>query len=100
MTSATATAEQRYDAALAALAELPTEVSELRALGEVSLLRINELHATASRVLGAGGALIAGEVAYRSRAALGMSGLAQRTGFRTPERLLTPTTGVTKQQAR
>jgi hypothetical protein len=93
-------AEQRYEAAIAALASLPSEVSELRELSEVSLLRINELHATASRMLGAAGALIAGEVVHRSRPALGMTGLAQRTGFRTPERLLTQTTGVTKQQAR
>jgi hypothetical protein len=103
MTSTTATAVQhpaveRYDAAIAALAELPTGVADVRELSESVLLRINDLHAKASRVLGAAGALIAGEVAYRSRPALGMSGLAQRTGFRTPERLITQTTGATKQE--
>ncbi len=100
MTSTTATAEQRYDAALAALADLPSEIEELRSLSEQSLLRINELHAVASRALGAAGAVIAGEVAHRSRPALGMTGLAQRAGFRTPERLLTQTTGATKQQVK
>jgi hypothetical protein len=85
---------------LDALAQLPTEVAALRGLDEKSLLSLNDLQAQASRRLGAGGALVAGEVAHRSRPALGMSGLAQRTGFRTPERLLTQTTGVTKQQAR
>jgi hypothetical protein len=100
MTSAAATAEERYTRALDVLADLPTDVSELRGLSEESLLRINELHASGSRIFGAAGAAIAGEVAHRSRPALGMAGLAQRTGFRTPERLLTQTTGATKQQVK
>ena len=94
------TAEERYLNALDALASLPTDVSELRGLSEESLMRINEFHARGSRVLGAAGAAIAGEVAHRSRPALGMSGLAQRSGFRTAERLLTQTTGATKQQVK
>jgi hypothetical protein len=85
---------------LAALEQLPTDVRMLRALGEADFMRLNDLQAEASRRLGAGGALIAGEVGYRSRPALGMSGLAQRTGFRTAERLLTQTTGATKQQVK
>ena len=100
MTSTDATVEERFDAALVALAGLPSDVSELRGLSETSLLRITELHAAASRLLGSVGALVAGEVAYRSRPALGMKGLAQRTGFRTPERLLTRTTGETKQHVK
>ncbi len=84
---------------VAALELLPTDALALRQLDEATFLRINDLQAQASRRLGAGGAVIAGEVAHRSRPALGMSGLAQRTGFRTPERLITQTTGVTKQQA-
>ena len=84
---------------VAALEQLPTDALALRGLDEKKFLRINDLQARASRRLGAGGAVIAGEVAYRSRPALGMGGLAQRAGFRTPERLLTQTTGVTKQQA-
>ncbi|HEX4400682.1 MAG TPA: DUF222 domain-containing protein [Galbitalea sp.] len=83
----------------AALEQLPTDALALRGLDEEAFLRINDLQAQASRRLGGGGALIAGEVAHRSRPALGMSGLAQRAGFRTPERLITQTTGVTKQQA-
>ena len=84
--------------AVAVLAKLPSAVMELRGLDESSVLRLVDLQAQASRFLGAGGALIAGEVAHRSRPALGMTGLAQRSGFRTPERLLTQTTGATKQQ--
>ena len=100
MSPTSATVEERFDAALLALAALPTEVSELRGLSESSLLRITEVQAIGARVLGSAGALIAGEVAHRSRPALGMKGLAQRTGFRTPERLLTQTTGATKQQVK
>jgi hypothetical protein len=84
--------------AVAVLAKLPADVMGLRALDESTLLKLNDLQAQASRYFGAAGAAIAGEVAHRSRPALGMSGLAQRTGFRTPERLLTQTTGATKQQ--
>jgi Domain of unknown function (DUF222) len=84
---------------VAALAQVPTDVASLRDLDESSILTVVALQAQASRRLGAGGALIAGEVAHRSRPALGMGGLAQRTGFRTPERLFTQTTGVTRQQA-
>jgi hypothetical protein len=86
---------------VSALAQLPTDdVLSLRGLSDDVFLQINDLQAQASPRLGAGGALVAGQVAHRSRAALGMSGLAQRTGFRIPKRLLTQTTGVTRQQAR
>jgi hypothetical protein len=80
------------------LSQLPTGALALRGLGEGAFLSVNALQSQA-RLLGAGGALVADEVAHRSRPALGMSGLAQRKGFRTPERMLTQTTGVTKQQA-
>jgi Domain of unknown function (DUF222) len=83
---------------VAALEQVPTDALSLRGIDESMFLNLVELQARAARHLGAGGAVIAGEVAYRSRPALGMRGLAQRTGFRTPERLLTLTTGATKQQ--
>ena len=89
-----------WSGVVAALSLLPTGVHALRGLDEQTVLQLNNLQAAASRRLGAGGALIAGEVAHRSRPALGMNGLAQRTGFRTPERLLTQTTGATKQQVK
>jgi hypothetical protein len=88
-----------WSAAVDALSQLPSDVMVLRGLNEARFLELNDLQAQASRILAAAGALIAGEVAHRSRPALGMSGLAQRHGFRTPERMLTQTTGVTKQQA-
>jgi len=82
-----------------ALEKLPMDALALRGLDEAVFLSINDLQAMASRLLGAGGAVVAGEVAYRSRPSLGHSGLAQRKGFRTPERMLTQTTGMTRQQA-
>jgi hypothetical protein len=85
---------------VAALAQVPTDATSLRGLDESAVVKLVELQAHASRLLGAAGAVIAGEVAYLSRPALGMNGLAQRTGFRTPERLLTQTTGATKQQVK
>jgi hypothetical protein len=100
MTSMSESVEERFNTALVALAALPTDVFELRQLSEESLLRVTELQATAARVIGSAGALIAGEIGHRSRPALGMSGLAQRTGFRTAERLLAKSTGATKQQVK
>jgi hypothetical protein len=44
-------------------------------------------------------AVIAGELAHRSRPALGSDGLAQREGFRTPEEMVRVTTGSTAREA-
>jgi hypothetical protein len=66
---------------VAALMQVPTNATSLRGVDESMVLRLVELQVQASRLLGAGGAVIAGEVAHRSRPALGMGGLAQRTGF-------------------
>ena len=89
---------ERYRAAVAVLAELPTEVAVFRELDEAVLLELNDLQTLAGLMLGASGALIAGEIAHRSRAALGHEGLAQRNGHRTLEGFLKHTTGATRQQ--
>jgi Domain of unknown function (DUF222) len=89
---------ERYQAALDALDTLPYDVSELRGLDETVILRINQMHASAARKLGAAGAVIAGDLAYRSRPELGSGGLARRSGHRTVENLLKTTTGATKEQ--
>jgi Domain of unknown function (DUF222) len=93
-----ATPLDAWAAAVAVLAALPTDAAGLRRLDEPTLLKLNSLSASAARLLGSGSAIIAGEIAHRSRPALGMNGLAQRTGHRTPERFLAATTGATKQQ--
>lgn len=87
----------RFDAAVASLGALPRDITELRALDEATLLRLNALHAEAARLLGASGATIAGEISHRSRPELGAAGLAQRSGHRTPENFIRATTGATKE---
>jgi hypothetical protein len=99
MTSdAPATAIERYETAIDALRALDLDVVELRACDESTVLLLNSMQAEAGRLLGAAGAAIAGDLAYRSRAALGGEGLARRTGHRTIENLLKSTTGATKEQ--
>src|ERR1700742_2171971 len=89
---------ERYRTALGVLGDLPTDVTLLRQISEAELLELNDLHTRAGRMLGAAGAAIAGELAYRSRPELGGEGLARRTGHRTVENLLKTTTGATKEQ--
>jgi stage V sporulation protein SpoVS len=94
----TATLE-RYRAAGVALSMLPAAVVDYRALEESALLDLNAECSAMERSLAARRALIAGEIAHRSRPALGAQGLAQRTGHRTVEGFLKHTAGVTGQQA-
>jgi hypothetical protein len=88
----------RYRAAAGALAELPTEVAVFRELDDAVLLQLQELQTAATLMLEASEALIAGEIAYRSRPSLGNEGMAQRTGHRTPEQFIKQMTGATRQQ--
>ena len=94
-----ATIIERYQTALDALRALDLDVVQLRECDESTVLQANSMQAEAGRLLGAAGAVIAGDLAYRSRAALGGEGLARRTGHRTVENLLKSTTGATKEQA-
>jgi hypothetical protein len=89
---------ERYRTAVGVLGELPTDVTVLRDIPETELLELNQLHTHAGRLIGAAGAAIAGELAYRSRPQLGSGGLARRSGYRTVENLLKTTTGATKEQ--
>jgi len=98
MSAHSAAVIERYHTAIAALRELPNDVMQLRDMDEAAVLQINSLHAEAGRLLGAAGAVIAGDLAYRSRPELGGDGLARRTGHRTVENLLKLTTGATKEQ--
>ncbi|HEY4268444.1 MAG TPA: HNH endonuclease signature motif containing protein [Galbitalea sp.] len=99
MTFAPPSPLDRFRAAARALANLPTEVPEYRALAESELLAINDECAAMERVLAARRALIAGEAAHRSRPALGSDGLARRSGHRTVESFLKHTAGLSGQQA-
>jgi len=86
-------------AAVVALDAVPRSIAVIGALSDESLLQQVEVAATLQRLASTHAALLAGEVARRSQRVLGQPGLAQRTGFRTPEELVRATTGSTKQQA-
>jgi hypothetical protein len=90
---------ERYRSAVAVLSELPANIAVYRLMTEPDLLELNQLHATALRIVGSSGALIAGEIAYRSAPSLGSRGLAQRAGHRTPEQFIKITTGSTGRDA-
>jgi Domain of unknown function (DUF222) len=95
----TSTLLDDLDTASAALGRVSVDVAEFRSLDEASLLELNRRWADANRILGATGALIAGEVARRSAPELGSEGLARRSGLRTPEQFIKVTTGLPAQQA-
>ena len=83
----------------AAAAALPRDSATLAELPEDELLALPALFADITRQLESSAAAVAGEIARRSTRALGFAGLAQRTGFRTPERLLQQLTGSTSREA-
>ncbi len=82
-----------------AASALPTAVGAVRGLDDDDLLGAQRTLAEARRAIDASASLIAGEIGYRSRRELGYSGLAQREGFRTPEKLVQFTTGSTARDA-
>jgi hypothetical protein len=90
---------ERSRAAESMLAALSTDVSDYRALDEAALLELNRVLAAAEVSLGAVRAVVAGEIAHRSRGALGSEGLAQRSGFRTVEQFIKISTGSTARDA-
>jgi hypothetical protein len=90
---------ERYRAAAAVLAELPTDAALYRAASETALLEANRLFATSQLSLRNGGALVAGEIAHRSAPELGSRGLAQRAGARNAEQFIKTTNGMTGRDA-
>ncbi|MES2093643.1 MAG: DUF222 domain-containing protein [Actinomycetota bacterium] len=71
----------------------------VQALVDDHLLGAQRILAEARRALEASASAVAGEIAHRSRRELGHHGLAQRLGFRTPEKLVQHTTGSTARDA-
>lgn len=90
---------EALDALRVATAALPTSVAAVRAIDDDLLLSSQRTLAQARRALDASAAVIAGEVGHRSRRELGYDGLAQRQGFRTPQKLVQHTTGSTARDA-
>ena len=85
--------------ALSSACSLPTRVEAVRPLPDADLLAAQRALADTRRALDAAASLVAGEIAHRSRRELGYDGLAQRTGHRTPEKLVQHTTGSTARDA-
>ena len=84
---------------VAELERAPIAAGDLRLLGDDDLLSLTELGAHARRLVDARTALIAGELARRSRPELAHDGLAQRLGHRTVEELVRVTTGESRRDA-
>ena len=91
--------ESHFETALAALEDLPRDAVVYSQLTDASLLRLTTFMGQLQRAVGTSSALISGEVAHRSSAELGHAGLAQSTGFRTPEELIRSATGGTARDA-
>jgi hypothetical protein len=83
----------------ASLALAEYSAGEVRALGDTELMDAQRATAETRRRIDAMAALLASEVAYRSRRDLGYEGLAQKTGARTPEALVQQLTGTTAREA-
>ncbi|HUG49450.1 MAG TPA: DUF222 domain-containing protein [Terrimesophilobacter sp.] len=82
-----------------AVEALPTDLAVARELDDAALLTAQHRIAAARAKLDACASLLAGETGYRSRHDLGLKGLAQREGFRTPEALVQHATGGSARQA-
>ena len=74
-------------------------VEGLPSVGDAELLRLVAASASNERVARAHSALLAGELVRRSAPELGHDGLAQKSGHRTPQKLIQATTGVTAREA-
>src|ERR1700743_1819726 len=99
MSEAPPTLEEQYRTAIDSVVALPKDVGVYRAQSEKGALKIAALQAELARAVAATAAVVAGDLAYRSRPELGGEGLAHRSGFRTVEHLVKATTGASKQQA-
>ena len=82
-----------------AVETLPTDLTAVKSLDDATLLQAQHRIALARTKLDACASLLAGETGYRSRHDLGLQGLAQREGFRTPEALVQHATGSTSRDA-
>lgn len=78
---------------------VPNGLDAVKALDDGELVGAADRLAEIRTIIDASLALIAGEVSYRSRRELGHGGLAQRSGYRTPQALLQHHTGSTAREA-
>lgn len=87
------------EAARLAVAAIPDELGAVKGLDDRGLLETQRELSDLRRLIDARSSLLAGEVAFRSRRDLGYSGLAQREGFRSAEKLVQSATGSTARDA-
>lgn len=92
--------EAAFAAATDALERVPRDRDLYRALGDDELLALTRAAADEVRLAQLHVSLLAGEIARRSSHELGGAGLAQRTGHRTADELVTVTTGARRADAR
>jgi hypothetical protein len=92
--------ESQFASALAALTAIAAGSVAYTALTDSALLDLTRLCSQVQRAAGTHSALIAGEVARRSSVEHGQAGLAQASGYRTPEELIRSTTGSTVRDAK
>lgn len=89
----------RYAAATRVLAELPCDSGAVRSLSDAELTEMIRASSEHRRLADAYLAILAGEVARRSAPEFGHDGMAQRSGHRTPEKLIQAITGSTSRDA-
>jgi len=88
-----------FAASVDAAARVSSSPSAYRPLSDAEFAAACRLSAELKKRADSLGAVIAGELAHRSRPSLGSEGLAQREGFRTPEEMVRVTTGSTARDA-
>jgi hypothetical protein len=79
---------------------LPDSVEQYDALRDEEVLALQRQLAAQRRLIESRAALVAGQIARRSARELGSDGLAQRTGYRTPEEMIRVATGSSANDAR
>src|SRR5690606_33615608 len=82
-----------------AVAELAARAGSARELDDRALLAAQTAVADVTRQLGTIASHLAGEVVARSSVSAGHDGLAQKTGFRTPQALVKHVTGLSSRDA-
>ncbi|MEO6942214.1 MAG: DUF222 domain-containing protein [Terrimesophilobacter sp.] len=87
------------ESAMVAATGIPDSVAAVRGLDDRTLVATQRRLSDLRRLVDARASLVAGEVAFRSRRELGYTGLAQKEGFHSAEKLIQSTTGSTRREA-
>ena len=99
MSSSAAIFTTAIDAARVAAVAIPDDLVAIKGLDDSALLSTQRGLSELRRIIDSRSSAVAGEVAFRSRRDLGYTGLAQREGFGTAEKLIQNTTGSTAREA-